>query len=105
MANIEHFEDIMAEIRVSRTRFHIDIPPLHPENINAKCKHADEQTGSGAPPDDGRANQVILALHIGPGAHTQAEPQQRPIAWHGCEDVFLVGVRDKRVIRCHHRDV
>ena len=95
----------MAETPVSRTRFHIDIPPLHPENINAECKHADKQTGGGAPPDYGRADQVILALHIGPGAHTQAEPQQRPIAWHGREDVFLVGVRDKRIIRCHHRDV
>ena len=89
----------------ARTRFHIDISPLHPEYIDAKCKNADYQTGGGAPPDDGRANQVILCLHIHPGAHAQAEPHYRPIGWHGREDVFLVRVRDKRVVRRHHRDV
>ena len=89
----------------ARTRFHIDKSPLHPEYISAKCKNANYQTGSCAPPDDGRANQVILCLHTRPGAHTQAEPHQRPIGRVGRKDVFLVRVRNERVIRRHHRDV
>lgn len=89
----------------SRTRFHIDVPPLHPEHVRAERKHTDDQADGGTPPDDGRANQVILALHVRPAAHAQADPQQRPICWQGGEDVILVRVWYERVVRGHHRDI
>ena len=89
----------------SRTRFHIDVSPLHPEHVRAERKHASYQADGGTPPDDGRANQVILALHVRPGAHAQADPQQRPIRWQGREDVILVWVWYEGVVRGHHRDI
>ena len=90
---------------VPRTRFHIDVPPLHSEHVRAERKHADYQADGGTPPDDGRANQVILALHVRPAAHAQADPQQRPICWQGREDVIFVWVWNERVVGGHHRDI
>jgi hypothetical protein len=88
-----------------RTRFHIDVPPLHSKHVCAERKHANNQAGRGAPPDGGRADQVILALHVYPGAHAQAEPHEWPVCRRGREDVFLVWVRYERVVRGHHCNV
>jgi hypothetical protein len=89
----------------SRTRFHIDISPLHPEHIRTKCEQANRKADGATPPNNGRTDQVVLGHHIGPTAHAQAEPHERPIPRSGRENVLFVWVRNKGVIRCHHGDV
>lgn len=84
---------------------HVDVPPLHAEHVHPKREHAKHEADGGAPPDDGRADEIVLGLLVAPAAHAQAEPHQRPIRRLGREDVLFVRVRDERVVRRHHRDV
>ena len=76
---------------------------MHPKHIHPKCEHPNQETGSSAPPDDRRADQIVLGLPVAPPAHPQAEPHQRPICRRGREDVFFVR-GDERIVRRHHCD-
>ena len=72
-----------------RTWFHVDVPPLHPKHVRPKREHPDQETGSGAPPDDRRADYIVLRLLVAPPAHPQAKPHQRPIRRRRRVDVLL----------------
>lgn len=65
----------------SRTRFHIDVFPLLPEQVKPEEKYRDEQADSGSHPDQRCANEVVFELVIGPTTHTKSKVLERPIEW------------------------
>ena len=69
------------------------------------CEERKDETRATAPPDDGRAEEVVLRLIVAPAAHAKAKSEEGPVGWLRSEDVVLVRVRDESVVRCHHRDV
>lgn len=54
------------------TRFHVLVPSLLPDEIEANGEWKGEDTESPCPPDDGVTYQIILDLIISPTTHTKA---------------------------------
>jgi len=40
-----------------------------------------------------------------PSAHAQTNVENWPLPWFRCEVILFVRIRDKRIIRSHHRDI
>ena len=86
-------------------RLHVDVLPLLAHDVHARDERANDQADRAAPPDDGRADEVVLELLVAPAAHAQADAEERPVGRLGREDVLLVRVGHERVVRGGHRDV
>ena len=84
------------------TWLHVNILPLHPEHIQAENEDADKQANRAAPPHNRVAEQVILELQVAPTAHPKTEMKEGPVEWFGSQNVFLVRVRDERIVGGHH---
>jgi len=80
------------------TRFHIDVFPLLPEQVNSEKEYAREQAESGSNPDQRRANEIILGLVISPTAHAKAKVLEWPIERCGCQDIVLVWVWNQSIV-------
>jgi len=88
-----------------RTRFHVDIFPLLPEQVKPEEKHRDEQTDSRSLPDQRCADEVVLDLLIAPTTHAKSKALEWPIERRGRQDVEFVRVRYQSVIGRHHSNV
>lgn len=88
-----------------RTRFHIHIFPLLPEQVKPEKKYADKQTDGGSRPDQGCTDEIVLDLIVAPTAHAKPKVLERPIEWCGSQNIKLVWVRNQSVIRCPHSNI
>ena len=75
-----------------RTRFHIYIFPLLPEQVKPEERYHDDQADSRSHPDQRCADEVVFGLLIAPTAHAKPEVLEWPIEWRGRQDVVLVWV-------------
>ena len=81
-----------------RTRFHIDVFPLLPEQVNPEEEYTHEQAKSGSNPDQRCADEIILGLVISPTAHAKAKVLEWPIERCGCQDVVLIWIWNQSVV-------
>ena len=88
-----------------RTRLHVDIFPLLPEQVKPEEKHRDEQADGGSLPDQRCADEVVLDLLVAPTTHAKSKVLKRPIERRGRQNVKLVRVRYQSVVGCHHSNV
>lgn len=88
-----------------RTRFHVDIFPLLPEQVKPEEKYRDEQTDGRSLPDQRCADEVVLELLVAPTTHAKSKVLEWPIERRGRQDVELVRVRYQSVIGRHHSNV
>jgi len=88
-----------------RTRIHINVFPLLPEEVKPEEKHRDEQADGGSHPDQRCSNEVVFNLVITPTAHAKPKILERPIERCGGQDVELVWVGNQCVVRRHHGNV
>lgn len=88
-----------------RTRFHINVFPLLPEQVQPEKKYTDEQAYGRSRPDQWRANEVVLYLIIGPTTHAKSEVLERPIERRGSQNIELVWVRNQSVVRRPHGNI
>jgi hypothetical protein len=84
---------------------HVDIFPLPPQQVPNEGENANNQADRTSPPDDGCPQQVELCLCVTPSTHTQAEVKEWPVKRFGSKYVFLIWVRDQRVVGRHHRNI
>jgi len=88
-----------------RTRFHVGIFSLLPEQVKPEEKYRDEQTDSRSLPDQRCANEVVLELVVAPTTHAKSKVLEWPIKRLGRQDVELVRVRYQSVVGRHHSNV
>ena len=72
--------------------------PLLPHQVASNDDYRDNQARRSCPPHNRVPDKVVLCLGIAPAAHTQAEVEPGPVRGGRREDVFLVRIRDERII-------
>lgn len=88
-----------------RTRFHINVFPLLPEQEKPEEKYPDEQADSRSHPDQRCADEVVFELGISPTTHAKPKVLEWPIERRGRQDVELVWVGNQSVVRRPHGNV
>ena len=76
----------------------ISVMPLHPHQVAHNHKDSDDQARRPGPPHNGVPDEVVLDLIVGPAAHPQAKMEPGPVRGGRREDVFLVRIRDERIV-------
>lgn len=72
--------------------------PLLPHQIAGNDTGSYNQARCSGPPHNRVPNEVVLGLTIGPAAHAQPEMEPGPVRGRRRENVFLVRIRDERIV-------
>ena len=81
-----------------RTRFHVNVFPLLPEQVKPEEKYRDDQADSGSHPDQWCADEIVFGLVIAPTTHTKSKVLEWPIERRGRQDVELVWVGNQGIV-------
>ena len=76
----------------------INVMSLHPHQIAGNDTGSYNQARRSGPPHNRVPNEVVLGLSIAPATHTQPEVEPGPVRGRRRENVFLVRIRDERVV-------
>ena len=88
-----------------RTRFHVGVFPLLPEQVKAEEEYRDKQADSRSHPDQRCTDEVILELEVTPTTHAKSKVLERPIERLGRQNVEFVWVRDQSVVGGPHSNI
>lgn len=78
--------------------FPINVMPLLPHQVAGNDEDSCNQARCSGPPHNRVPNEVVLGLIITPTAHAQPEVEPGPVRGRRREDIFLIRIRDERIV-------